>query len=116
MLIKSHKDGDWELVNWNPETGVQTWVKNEVLPNGIIEQTFRYDTPVNEANLAVNHEQSMLAGKGWKGDYHHVASLPGGWGFHGYIGEAIQADDNKAIAKWLNDPDNRAFRTKEGTI
>ena len=24
--------------------------------------------------------------------------------------------DQKALAKWLNDPDNRAFRTRSGTI
>jgi hypothetical protein len=24
--------------------------------------------------------------------------------------------DQKAMAKWLNDPDNRAFRTRPGTI
>lgn len=26
------------------------------------------------------------------------------------------ADDPKALRKWLNDPDNRAFRTKGGTL
>lgn len=116
MLILSPKDGDWELVNWNPETGVQTWVKNTVHPDGLIEQLFRYDTPVNEANLAVNKEQSMLAGKSWKGDYHHIAAVPPGFAFHGYLGEAMQANDQKAISKWLNDSDNRAFRTKEGRV
>ena len=25
-------------------------------------------------------------------------------------------DDPKAIKKWLNDPDNKAFRTREGTL
>jgi hypothetical protein len=25
-------------------------------------------------------------------------------------------DDPKAMKKWLNDPDNRAFRTREGTV
>jgi len=26
------------------------------------------------------------------------------------------ADDPKAMKKWLNDPDNRVFRTREGTV
>lgn len=26
------------------------------------------------------------------------------------------ADDPKAFKKWLNDPDNRVFRTREGTV
>ena len=25
-------------------------------------------------------------------------------------------DDQKAFKKWLNDPDNRVFRTREGTV
>lgn len=25
-------------------------------------------------------------------------------------------DDQKALKKWLNDPDNKAFRTREGTV
>jgi hypothetical protein len=116
LLIRSAKDGDWDLVSWNPQSGVQTWVKSTVHPDGLIEQIFRYDTPINEANLAVNQEQSALAGDSWKGDWHHIGAVPAGFAFHGYLGEAIQNDDASAMKKWLNDSDNRKFRTKEGTV
>lgn len=50
----------------------------------------------------------------WKGDVHHVASIPN------VIWADLQrrgiADNPKRLKKWLNDRDNRAFRTKRGRV
>ena len=51
---------------------------------------------------------------GWKGDFHHVASVPGNILFD-LLRKGI-IDDPKAFSRWLNDPDNRVFRTKAGII
>lgn len=51
---------------------------------------------------------------GWKGDMHHVASIPNVvlWDLQrkGIL------DDEKALARWLNDPDNRWCRTRPGRV
>lgn len=48
------------------------------------------------------------------GDMSRVASIPLGV-FYDLKRRGI-ADDPKALKKWLNDPDNRVFRTREGTV
>ena len=51
---------------------------------------------------------------GWKGDVHKVASIPI------VVWEELKRkgldNDNDALLKWLDDPDNRAFRTRPGKL
>ena len=49
----------------------------------------------------------------WK-DVNHVASLPMSVYFD--LKRRGILDDDKALRKWLNDPDNRAFRTRPGKL
>lgn len=49
----------------------------------------------------------------WR-DFERVASIPLTVYFD--LKKRGIADDTKALMKWLNDPDNRAFRTREGRL
>lgn len=48
------------------------------------------------------------------GHWNKVASIP--MVLYYDLKEKGILDDPKALKKWLNDPDNRAFRTREGTV
>jgi hypothetical protein len=48
----------------------------------------------------------------WKGDMHHVASIPMAL-FYQMKAEG-KLDDQAYMQRWLNDPENRAFRTRPG--
>jgi hypothetical protein len=50
----------------------------------------------------------------WKGDMHHVASIPMAL-FYKMKAEG-KLDDQAYMKRWLNDPDNRAFRTRPGEV
>lgn len=50
---------------------------------------------------------------GWKGDFHRVASIP----MPIYMGLPKDLrEDNKALLRWLDDSDQRAFRTRPGKL
>jgi len=50
----------------------------------------------------------------WKGDMHHIASIPMAL-FYQMKAEG-KLDDQAYMKRWLNDPDNRAFRTRPGEV
>ena len=50
----------------------------------------------------------------WKGDMHHVASIPMAL-FYQMKAEG-KLEDQAYMKRWLNDPDNRAFRTRPGEV
>ena len=50
----------------------------------------------------------------WKGDMHHVASIPMAL-FYQLKAEG-KLEDEAYMKRWLNDPDNRAFRTRPGEV
>jgi len=105
------RDGDWILYDSDIQMGRYTWVRYE--PDG--RTTFRTDytvDPTVDANTAMRN----AASPGWKGDWHKIASIPAPMVYDGYFAEAMKADDQKAISRWLNDSDNRAFRSKEGRV
>ena len=49
------------------------------------------------------------------GDWSRIASIPLNI-YHEQLAEAQSQKDEKYMSKWLNDPDNRAFRTFGGTV
>lgn len=92
-------------------TGRTVWCKE----NGDGTTTWRTDYPVDQI-VKQNAEQRSVASTNWKGDYHHIASIPVGMVHEGDLGQAAKEQDDKWLSRWLNDSDNRAFRTKEGTV
>jgi len=106
------RDGDWVLFDHNFQTGRTIWMLEQ---DG--KTTFRTDYPV-DATLAENKAMRDNADKAWKGDYHLIASVPLNVMHDEKLGllEATKQGDDKYFARWLNDPDNRAWRTKDGRI
>lgn len=63
----------------------------------------------NKANLAEMDERTP-----WKGDMHKVASIP--LAVYYDLKRRGILDDQKAMKRWLNDPENRHFRTRPGVV
>lgn len=106
------KDGEWLLVSYDHATGKSTWRKEE--PNG--GYTLRSDQPVDsliEQNKLVRNTQGKLGG-----DWVKVASIPANIVWDSNLGliDAFNAEDNKYISRFLNDSDNRAWRTSEHSV
>lgn len=111
-ISRSVRDGDWELLEWDPQLGRTTWVMFDG------EKTIvRHDYQVDKT-LERNAEMRSHATDGWKGDWHHVASVPLNLLHDENVGlhKAFQQGDDKHISRFLNDSDNAAWRTKGGRL
>ena len=104
------KDGEWTLFDWDALTGRSVWY----LEDGN-KTHWRTDYPV-ESTLSENTAVRNIAQKAWTGDYHRVASIPLNVAYDSGMVDASSQNDTKYMSKWLNDPDNRGWRTKEGKV
>ena len=106
---------DWQLIGYDATVNRALFGRPAV-KDGVTGTEFKveyYVDPVIEANKVELNSQAS----GWKGDYHKVASLSPAIAYgDGYIAEALKEGDERAMSKWLNSSDNRAWRTKEGRI
>lgn len=107
MIIR---DGDWLLFDHDVKLGRTIWRRD----NGDGTETWRTDYAVDDS-VSVNTAQRNMAAAGWKGDYHHVSSISPGV-YWDKLHEAVQQGDDKYVSRWLNDGDNRAWRTKDGRV
>ncbi|GHA15171.1 hypothetical protein GCM10007989_07410 [Devosia pacifica] len=111
-ISRAIRDGDWELFSWDPQSGRTVWIMEE---GGMTH--VRTDYPVASL-IEENAARRNATPDGWKGDYHHIASVPlnllhdENTGLH----EAFLHGDQKHVSRWLNDSDNAAWRTKEGNV
>ena len=96
---------------YNPATGVRTTYT--LSGDRLIRDTEYVHTQLLLDENAVEEKGSM--NQRW-GDGKIYARVPVNLAYSGYLGEATINQDYKAVAKWMNDPDNRAFRTFGGTI
>ena len=103
-------DGDWTLFDHDFKLKRTVWVRSN--PDG--SQTFRTDYAV-DGTIEANRDMRNAAEKGWKGDWHKVASIPLNV-FHDRLAEASRQGDDAYISRFLNDSDNRAWRSKEGRV
>lgn len=91
-----------------------------------LERTFHYDDvndlviiqtaqdiePYLEANAELRKQDER---SGWKGDWHRVASIP--MPLYMKLCRERQVDkDEREMKRFLNDPDNKVFRTKLGEV
>lgn len=106
------KDGDWELISYDYATGRSVWSYFDGE-----KTTLRTDYPV-QATISENTAIRNAAQKAWKGDYHLIASIPLNILHDENTGlmKAHSEGDDKYVSRWLNDGQNRAWRTKEGTV
>lgn len=111
--MRFRDENGWILFDWQPQLGRQVWYREN--PDGTT--TFRTDYEV-QATIDANTAARNVASPGWSGDWHRVASIPLGVLHdpkHGLV-EAFQQDDMRHVSRFLNDADNRAFRTKSGAV
>lgn len=80
---------------------------------GLVVETVQDAEPIVEANKALANmydERTPFKGDG----FHRVASIPLVIFFD--LKKKGVLDDPKAFARWLNDRDNAAFRTRPGRV
>jgi len=113
-LGRTITDGDWELFDYEPASGRSVWMMEDKMTGAV---TFRTDYPVT-ALINANEQARNEAGKAWGGDWHRVASIPLNVLYDEKTGldKAFTEGDKAFTSKWLNDSDNRAWRTKEGRV
>lgn len=103
------KDGDWELVQYDRSLKRSVWRYFDGL-----KTHYRHTYEVDDILNANRIEQNATHGQKW-GEWRKVASIPAGI-FFDSLGVAQQQRDEKYINKFLNDSDNRAFRTFLGRV
>lgn len=98
------------LFDRDEEAGVTRWWHHDPSEDEVTIQTQQDVTPLVEANKTAYN----AAGESWGGDMHRVASIPMSV-YYDLKARGI-ADDPKRLKAWLNDPNNRFFRTKPGKV
>ena len=108
--------GNWCCIDDDPVTGIAEWAWLEKDVSGEIVR-MHYKRIQHNSDLLFRENKFLFnesQGQRW-GDGKVVSSIPMNI-FEGALGEAAAAKDNKYIRKFLNDPDNRKFRTFEGNL
>lgn len=105
------RNGDWVLLECDPQTGRRVWA----LERDDGSMVFRTEYP-EEGTMAANAAARGQAGRGWAGDWHRVASVPLNLLYDAGLHEAVNQQDDRYLSRWLNDSDNRAWRTKDGRL
>ena len=97
------------LFSRDPATGITKWWHMKDNGEFVIEtvQETTHDTD------NARHRNETDKRTKW-GEMARVASIP--LAVYYDLKKRGIADDPKAFKKWLNDPDNRVFRTREGTV
>lgn len=98
------------------ETGVTEYYHYDHATDEIIIERKQDVTKIVESNKANFNDHAG----GWQGDMHHVASIPLELlpilEKKGIINSAGRVLDQGKFRAWLNDRDNRAFRTRPGRV
>lgn len=88
-----------------------------------IKTFMTYDADTDEAVISKEQDMTAIIEQN-KQEFNAAPERFGEWSKVGSIPLSVYYEldrkgilkDQKALAKWLNDPDNRAFRTRPGTI
>lgn len=107
MIIR---DGEWSLYDYDFKTGRSVWCRED---DG--ETVFRIDTPVD--NIVRDNEFTRNATAGNQfGEWVKVASVPLNHAHSQNVIRAHSEGDDAYVSRWLNDSDNRAWRSFEGRV
>lgn len=103
------------LLDTDDVTGTETWFHFDPISEVATYETRREVGDITDLNRAVFNEYDERARWG-NGVQHRVASIPDFlyWDLERKFGSP--KDNQKAWKAWLNDPDNRAFRTRPGRV
>lgn len=103
------KDGDWELFSHDPKLGRTVWRYFD--GKGLHFRTdYQVDRTLELNKQAFNESQGARWNEGRR-----VASIPLNI-YYDQLEEAQSQNDEKYLSKWLNNGDNRRFRTFEGDV
>jgi hypothetical protein len=95
----------------DPDTGIEEILHFDADSGDLLHLEHRQDV---EAMVERSVAEAIDAPSGWKGDWHKVASIP-----NVVLMELEKQgilNDPPRFKKWLNDRDNRFFRTREGHL
>lgn len=98
------------LLDENNMVGIKRYFSYDETADSYTIRTQQDVTDLVEANKAA----ANVASSDWKGDMHKVASIP--LNVYYDLKRRGILDDPKRLKAWLNDPDNRFFRTKLGRV
>ncbi|CCE94642.1 hypothetical protein ABIA24_003398 [Sinorhizobium fredii] len=104
------RDGEWTLYDHDIMTGRSVWHYFDGE-----KDVFRVDYPVDNL-MSENQAIRNSAERAWKGDWHRVASIPLNVAHDSGLVQAHSEGDDRFVKRWINDSDNRAWRTKEGRL
>ena len=110
------RDGDWDLLSHDPETGVTRWIMED--PEVPFRVIVRTDTPKSNVEGLLERNKRLYnesEGKRW-GDGQVAYSMPVDEFFRSGVAEAKKQTDTPWLKRFFNDPDNRAFRTFKGRL
>lgn len=99
-------DGDWVLFSHDLSTGIATWYNPK---EDLVRKTSDV-TQILEANKADRADASASWGNGQR-----IASIPLDI-YNASLAEAVEQDDRKYLSRFLNDGENAAWRTREGSV
>ncbi|MGA0335143.1 MAG: hypothetical protein ACO3LD_02720 [Luminiphilus sp.] len=99
------------LFDYDPETGTTKWWHYDAdKDEATIETEFQIGDLIEQNKAQFNSTDERAK---W-GEWSRVASIPMAL-FHRLKQQGI-VDDPAAMKRWLNDPDNRLFRTRPGRV
>lgn len=104
------RDGDFTLIDYDYQTGRSVWALFDG-EKTVIRTTYPVAQAIEQNLLSRNNVSA-----GWKADWHHVGSVPQNIAWDSGLVEAFTQSDDRFISRFLNDSDNRAWRTKEGRV
>lgn len=98
------------LFDRDPAMGTTTYFHYDDAAGSMTLETLQETDAIVEGNK----QDSNNARTGWRGDMHRIASIP--MTLYMQLKQQGIVDDPKAFKAWLNDPENRYFRTKTGRV
>ena len=101
------------ILDYDPETKITQWYHCDSHTGDISLETSQDVTGLIEHTKGDFNQIDERAN--WKGDVHKVASIPLSI-YNDLAKKSNNFKDQRAIRKWLNDPDNRVFRTRPGRV
>lgn len=105
-MIEDIWDGDWVLFSRDLSTGIATWYN----PKENLVRKISDVGKLMEANKADRAKASASWGNGQR-----IASIPLDI-YHTKLAGAVEQDDRKYLQRFLNNGDNAAWRTREGSV
>lgn len=100
-----------KLFDYDPITNTTKWWHYDASKDEAVIETVADITPVIEQNKAA---YAKVDEKAKWGEWAHVAQIP--MSVYWELKKKGIAEDPVAMKKWLNDPENKYFRTRPGKV